>query len=429
LRQPLYVMQNKAYIYTKLIVHNFSIALNMKKIIAATSFCIAGIACYGQTANSFTLNGKITGLQTGKLRMAYNNGKPVQDSAEIKNGSFTFKGTVTQPVEVYFSGNTQDGSIDDPDFTSFFIEPGIITIALKEGDFKHAVITGSKTQNEAKELQDSMAALQQKIKPLSAAYENINAIYMQAMKDKKPEAYLDSLHEKAAAIHDQLSDYSPQFAATSYRFFARHPASYVTAANLRFYVSSLTLDSLKMFYNNLGASVQQSIYAKEVAKQIDQMQGGSPGAVAKNFTATDINGNKLSLANFKGKYIIVDFWASWCIPCRHSNPHLKELYAKYHDKGFDIIGVSDDDSDDTAWRKAVAKDGIGIWHHVLRGYNSDKPALNNDINEKYGVHTLPTKILIDKNGVIVGRYDKGTEEEQAEMDKRIAEVMANNSSK
>lgn len=379
--------------------------------------------------NAFTLNGKITGRQTGKVSIMYmgSNGKMVRDTALVKDGTFVFKGMVTSPVEAYFSGNTKTQSMDDANFTSFFIEPGNINISLKEGDFKKASVTGSKTQNEAKELQDSMAVLQQTIKPLEDAYTKINNIYIQAMKDKKPEAYLDSLHEKAAAMHDQLSDYSPHFANISYKFFAAHPSSYVTAANLRYYVSSLTLDSLKMFYNALGTTVQQSLYGKDLWKQIDQLQSGSPGAVAKNFTATDINGNKLSLADFKGKYVIVDFWASWCVPCRHSNPHLKELYAKYHDKGFDIIGVSDDDHNDTAWRKAVTKDGIGIWHHVLRGLDYEK--LNkgedneNDISNKFGVHSLPTKILIDKNGVIIGRYDQATDEEQAVMDKKLAEVL------
>jgi thiol-disulfide isomerase/thioredoxin len=129
----------------------------------------------------------------------------------------------------------------------------------------------------------------------------------------------------------------------------------------------------------------------------------------------------------KGKYVLIDFWASWCVPCRKSMPHVKELYDRYKDKGLEVIGVSDDDRDTAAWVKAVAKDGTGIWHNVLRGLDWDKLRKNEkndkDISDKFGIHSLPTKILIDRNGMIIGRYDKGTEEEAAAMDKKMAEML------
>lgn len=434
------LFQNNWYIYYEIVRNYLTHSLNslllsqhtkfffcMKKIIAAAGFCIAAVTGFSQTANTFTLNGKITGMETGKLRMTYYNGKLVHDSAEIKNGIFSFKGAVTGPVEAYFSGNTKSNSMDDPDYTSFFIEPGNITISLTEGNFKNAVITGSKTQDEAKVLSDSLEPLRKTIQPLQDEFTRLNNIYIQAKKDKRPEKELDSLHEVANAAREKIGDFQPQQQAITYRFFAAYPSSYVTVTNLRNYISSLPLDSIKMFFNRMNSQVQHSVYGQQIAKEIEQMQAGSPGSTATNFTADDITGKPLSLTDFKGKYVLVDFWASWCIPCRHSNPHLKELYAKYHDKGFDIIGVSDDDGNDTAWRKAVAHDGIDIWHHVLRGMDIKKiqkgEANDKDISDKYGIHSLPTKILIDKDGVIVGRYDKGTEEEQAEMDKKIAEAM------
>ncbi|HWB28348.1 MAG TPA: TlpA disulfide reductase family protein [Chitinophagaceae bacterium] len=402
----------------------------MKKMTTAFLACLTSAITYSQGApQSFTLEGKITGDPAGKLIIYYTGagGKQIKDSTVINSNTFIFKGKIAGPVMAYLQGNVTSMSMDDPNTTSFFIEPGTIHITLKDGDFKHAVITGSKTQEEAKILDDSKAALVAQLKPLEDAYTKINNTYIQAIRDKKPEALLDSLHEKAAAMHDELQSYSPKFASIDYAFFRAHPSSYVTAFNLRFYINDLPLDSLKMIYARFGTAVQQSVYGREIDKQIKQLESGSPGAIAKNFVTTDINGNKLSLADFKGKYVLLDFWASWCIPCRHSNPHLKELYTKYHNKGFDIIGVSDDDRDDSAWRKAVAKDGIGIWHHVLRGFSEEKMQKNepndNDISGMFGIHSLPTKILIDKNGVIVGRYDQATDEEQQEMDNKLAEVM------
>ncbi len=105
--------------------------------------------------------------------------------------------------------------------------------------------------------------------------------------------------------------------------------------------------------------------------------------------------------------MLLDFWASWCVPCRKGNPHLKALYAQYKDKGIEFIGISDDDSNPAAWKKAVAKDDLP-WRHVLRGMDRNLmragKTSDKDISEKYGIHSLPTKILINPEGMIIGRY-------------------------
>ncbi|HEY8970280.1 MAG TPA: redoxin domain-containing protein, partial [Puia sp.] len=164
---------------------------------------------------------------------------------------------------------------------------------------------------------------------------------------------------------------------------------------------------------------------------IEKLAAGWPGSMAKDFTAKELGGGTLSLSSLKGKYVLIDFWASWCVPCRKSMPHVKELYAEYKDKGLEVIGVSDDDRDSTAWKKALAKDGTGIWHNVLRGLDMEKiqrgEKNDKDISEKFGIHSLPTKILIDRDGRIIGRYDKGTDEEAAELDRKLAEVLTKGS--
>ncbi|MNE72996.1 Thiol-disulfide oxidoreductase ResA [compost metagenome] len=121
--------------------------------------------------------------------------------------------------------------------------------------------------------------------------------------------------------------------------------------------------------------------------------------------------------------MLLDFWASWCAPCRKGNPHLISLYSKYKDKGLEIIGISDDDSNLAAWKKAVEQDKIGIWKHVLRGLKRTSKGYDKseDISEPYAIHSLPTKILVDKNGVIIGRYGGGGENDEA-MDKKLAEI-------
>lgn len=331
----------------------------MKKVVFTcinfAVFCTVALAQDG--AGTFSIKGKISGQSSGKLYLYYTNaiGKNVKDSAIMASGTFTFKGILTEPTNAWLQGATKSQSVDDGNSTSFFIEPAAMTITLKAGDFKNAVITGSQSQNEAAELERIKAPIYKAMKPLNAAYTKANNDYIAAMKAKKPDVVLDSLKEKASALHDQFDPFREQMSAADIKFFASHPNSYVTAFQLRFYTGSLPLDTLEMYYNHMSSRLQQSADGKDLAKEIEKLKSGAPGAVAKIFSANDIHGNKLSLADFKGKPVLIDFWASWCIPCRHSNPHLKELYAKYHDKGFDIIGVSDDDGHADDWKKRLQK--------------------------------------------------------------------------
>ena len=164
---------------------------------------------------------------------------------------------------------------------------------------------------------------------------------------------------------------------------------------------------------------------KTIKEDLDGLSMGSPGAKAYMFSSTELRGAPLSLSEYKGKYVLLDFWASWCVPCRKSNPHLLSLYSKYKDKGFEIIGISDDDGKPEAWHKAVEKDQIGVWKHILRGLDMDKRLKGEpnpyDISQYYGIHSLPTKILIDPNGVIIGRYGGGGENDEA-MDQKLSEI-------
>jgi len=400
-----------------------------KQIILFISLLSAGLA----QAQPFTLTGTITGQTTGKLKLYYTDkeGKQVQDSTSINNGHFKFQGNIAEPGMAFLTGAVKTQGMDDPNSTDIFLEPGMMTIRLQRNDFKNAVMTGPKTQDEYTELKKLKEPIYKEMEPLSKAYAAAGQAYQKAVKEKKDDATVDTLKYRAAAIHDQFDPYFERAAQIDYSFFAAHPQSYVTVYELRFHVSSLSLDSGQMFYDALGSIIQQSSSGKYIAEEIAKLRAGSPGSQAADFTAKELNGSTLTLSSLKGKYVLIDFWASWCVPCRKSMPHVKELYSRYKDKGLEVIAVSDDDRDNAAWEKAVTKDGTGIWHNVLRGLDWEKlrkkEKNDNDISEKFGIHSLPTKILIDTNGVIIGRYDKGTEEEAEAMDKKIAEAFAKGS--
>lgn len=119
---------------------------------------------------------------------------------------------------------------------------------------------------------------------------------------------------------------------------------------------------------------------------------------------------------------MLDFWGSWCAPCRKANPHLIELFKKYHDQGLEIVGIASDTSP-KAWRNAVEKDGVGLWHNILSGLQQNENWAEDRsqwISAKFGVFLYPTKILIDKSGKIIGRYDGGGKE--AALDNKLIEL-------
>lgn len=379
-------------------------------------------------AQHFTLNGTLKGA-TPMLKLYYtgSDGKQHQDSIRVKDGKFSFHGDINEPTMGWLTSGSQSGR-DNNHNTTIWLEPTSMTIDLPAADYKKAVVKGSVTQEEYQQLEAEKAPIYKEMEPLSKQYEKAGEALRAAEKAKKDDTYLDTLRYRAAAIHDQFDPYFERAAQKDYAFYRSHPQSYVTASTLRYHVSSLPLDTVRMYYNNLGPKMQASGYGKAIAEEIEKLAAGSPGSMAKDFTASELNGSTLQLSALKGKVILIDFWASWCVPCRKSMPHVKELYSQYKEKGLEVIAVSDDDRDSTAWKKALAKDGTDIWHNVLRGLDWDKlrkgEKNDKDISEKFGIHSLPTKIIIDRDGKIVGRYDKGTEEEAVEMDKKLASIFA-----
>jgi thiol-disulfide isomerase/thioredoxin len=257
-----------------------------------------------------------------------------------------------------------------------------MTATVTYDHFKEIKITGSKTQLEYEMLQKKYDAI-----------------------DKNS----DSLYEK--------------FSNVTREFIINHPSSYVSAFHLSLYKTRWSIDSVKSLYTKLSPSMQNSFYGKEVKETIDEIENNSVGRKAKEFKTVDINGKEISLSDFKGKYVLLDFWGSWCVPCRQSMPHLIDLFRKYHDSGLEIIGVAEeDDSTDLAWRAAVKKDKTYIWYNVLSTpLTADQKIKNSSsIVKKFGVKVFPTKILIDPTGVIIGRY-RGTADESA-LDKKLSEL-------
>lgn len=383
------------------------------------------MACVVIGQKPFTIKGNIAGKPDGYIYLTYQgeNGY-VSDSAVIENGKFSFAGKLQGPVQAAVMIDRKGRSFDK--YTQLYIVPANMELSLVYDKFdEEAKLTGSPVQKQADELKKSKASLMAQMKPMMEAYNRASAIYSQAIKDKKDEATLARLKDEANNAKDAMDPLRDQINKLDIAFMDKYPASIITANMLRFATSRMKLDEAESRYNKLSPEIKSSALGKSIKEDIDGLRGGSPGAQAFQFASKELRGEELKLTDFKGKYVLLDFWASWCVPCRKGNPHLLTLYAKYKDKGLEIIGVSDDDSNNEAWKKAVEKDQIGVWKHVLRGLKRvDGPAMfdrSASISDRYGIHTLPTKILVDPNGIIIGRFGGGGDNDEA-MDKKLSEI-------
>jgi len=160
------------------------------------------------------------------------------------------------------------------------------------------------------------------------------------------------------------------------------------------------LSDLEESAQAMDTLLNSSTYMQELKKMIGILNAVQIGQPAPDFTQADTAGNPLTLSSFQGKVLLVDFWASWCGPCRAENPNVVEAWKKYHEKGFDILGVSLDKSRDK-WIEAIQADSL-TWGHV-----SDLQYWNNEASNLYGVRSIPANVLLDENGIIIARNLRG----------------------
>lgn len=388
----------------------------MKKNIAlAIIFSLYSVATLAQKTNSeFTLIGTFTGTPVNRIEMAYidSNGKRRGASDTLKKNTFIFKGNikgvtaatlVILPAKQIEASNLFDGYV----FFKVFLEPNKMTMIGDVANIVDMEFTGSETQREYQKFLPDFWPIRKRLNTLMAAY------------------YAEKDLEKQKILSRDMSPVQKQMIDMAYRFWTEHPKSAISADLATDFKLDIDFDSLKLIYENLSPEVKASSTGGLLADEIKRVEAGSPGSNAISFSKEDINGKPISLSEFKGKYVLLDFWASWCIPCREGNPHLLELYQRYKSKGFEIIGISDNDRNPIGWREAVKKDKIGVWRHVLRGRDATvKRGVKdpNDLSELYGVDLLPTKILIDPNGKIIGRYKGTSNTADSGLDKMLASI-------
>ena len=364
----------------------------MKKITYFFVIPIILFACSSQPG--YVVKAKIEGSDTIKFYIQKREaGKVVTvDSAISKKGAFTIKGgSVDYPQLVQLvAGNTKKRA-------SFYIENSKITITGKLDSLFNAKISGSKTQDEYQSLIES-------IKPLSESYSKTISDYQSASQAGNI--------PKVAELEKQADSIQAEMTKLQKNFIKNNPASYVSPSILGSLSYEMEAEEIESMINGMDKVVASIPQIKSLKERVTVMKTVAVGQKAPDFTMSDVNDKPVALSSKTGsRLLLIDFWASWCGPCRQENPNVVKIYKEFHNKGFDIFGVSLD-REKAGWLKAIADDKLE-WTHV-----SDLQYWSNAAAKLYAVNAIPANFLLDEKGIIVGKNLRGEE-----LYKKVNEVL------
>jgi len=340
----------------------------------------------------YTLHGNIAGLDSGRVFL-YHPGDGPTDSVVISHGQFDFAGSVSEPEFCHLVFRlTKDKTYS----IGFFLQGGALGLTGKKDSLDNLVPSGAPIQEEYLQFEKKEASL--------VDWTSWESAY-KAAQAAKNKARSDSL----MAVANEISNRQKQLAKD---YAAAHPSSYVAVEEVRNYFSyNPDADELQGIYNGFSPLIQNSKEGTLLKKTLDAALLTGVGRPAPAFAQANAKGKPIALSSFKGQYVLVDFWASWCGPCRMENPNVLKSYRQYHAKGFTVLGVSLDDKK-ADWLKAINKDGLP-WMQV-----SDLKGWKNDVAVLYGVEGIPMNYLIDKEGKIVAKGLRG-----ADLDKKLEEFL------
>lgn len=352
------------------------------------------IAC---APGKFSIEGKVKGYPDGEvLVLQWINDKwDTLSRGKLENGIFHLEGRVDSLILAQLSFG-QAGS------EKFLLEEGKFKV---KGKRSRLVIGGKAAQGVFARFENNMTCLWEEMGRLENRFYEFqksgDSLGMERVV-KDIERLIDGHHVRENALIRE----NPNSVASAYAVYSALNLLNVPAFMRMSLIHPITYEQLREKYLTLGEDGKKSYYGKIVGDYVEKQERVAVGAIAPDFTLESPTGEKISLHGIKGKVKLIDFWASWCGPCRGENPNVLRIYKRFHDKGLEIIGVSLDDNKEK-WEEAIQEDGL-VWVHVsdLKGWQSSTVVL-------YQINSVPSTFLLDGDNRIVAKNLRGEELEMA----------------
>lgn len=377
----------------------------MKKIFFLLTASAAIISCSKVKDGEYLITGTATGVENGKTIILQGQDPTTRmtislDTVKVENGKFEIKGKVAEPA--FHQLILQDATAP----IGFILETGEINIAIDKDSIQKTKISGTYSNDEFKKFESELEKVRKKI----TDFEKNNTAKMQQARQAQDSATVNGLMKQYSELQMEVQADSKKNYIT---YAETHPKSFISVMIVNGMSQDPTADTKKIesLYNSLDETLKNTTPGKETKTRIGQLKLPSVGASAApvgsakwraDFSAPNPEGKVVSLKESLGKVTIVDFWASWCGPCRKENPNVVAIYKELHSKGLNIIGVSLD-KEASAWKEAIAKDGL-TWTHVSNLKFWDEP-----IAKQYNVESIPATFILDASGKVVAQDLRGPE--------------------
>lgn len=373
----------------------------MKKLALFASLSILLFSCSKVKDGEFLITGKAKGIENGKvviLQTLDESGMQTitLDSVKVQNEQFEFKGKIAEPAIYSVMFQSQNAAI------ALIAEHGEINIEVYKDSIPSSKVSGTYNNNEFYKFNINLKKEQKIIQKEIEGFQAKNKTAIETAQKVNDTVVLNKMTKEFKAIQKKYPAFFVNYAENN-------PKSFISVYIIDGMFRSPDVDVKKVekMYNNLEEDIKNTKPGKKVKEAIAKLKGSgisdvSLGKKAPNFSAKSPEGKTVSLAENLGKVTIIDFWASWCGPCRKENPNVVALYNEMHSKGLNIVGVSLD-KDLGKWKEAIAKDQI-TWIQM-----SNLQEWNEPIAKMYKVEQIPTTFLLDANGVIVAKDLRGDE--------------------
>jgi len=352
----------------------------MKNLIILLLISMVIVSCSGKK-EQYALRGNITGMDTGMVFLQKFTGDQwvKLDSARLDQGAFLFKGKIGM-AELWYVA-LKDKQV----FVPVFVEPGKIDLQIFADSADKSVVTGSGSHDIYRQYIDLTNGINEKMEVVYKDWKRA--------RDAHDSVAMKKADSISALLDQEMKQQLVQFVTAQSGSVV---APYIVMRNSW----QFELPDLEAIVVKFDTSLNASPYTQMIKARIDILKKVAIGEVAPDFTQNDTTGKPIALSSFKGKVVLVDFWASWCAPCRSGNPNIVKVNEKYHKLGFDILGCSFDQDRDK-WVRAIRHDHLA-WAQV-----SDLKGWGNAAGKLYGINSIPANVLLDKDQRIIARNLRG----------------------